>query len=499
MTSTPSWGFYGRQQELAQLRGILSRGRWFFVQIAGRRRIGKTALIQQALKQTARSQTLYIQIPDSDPTGVLAACNDYLQTFGLPQRVRSLGGLAQLIGELVTQGYVVALDEFQYFNRKPLFDFCSLLQAEVDKLAARADQVHGGLIVLGSLHAEMSALLEDRAAPLYNRTTDVLALDHLDIESLLELLHVHADANPERLLFLWNLFEGVPKFYRDAYEQDVLGASRQLLLKTLFFTSSSPLRGEADNWFLRELRGRYDMLLQYVARHPGCDNASIVAAIAALSPQEGKQAGGYLKALTERYRMIERRLPIFARPKARSGRYYICDNFLRSWLMALQRPVSAIHFRPEEQLVDQADKLLADAEGAGLEELAGRLYEETSRKGLGDFPLSERIKGYWDRAGVEIDLVAVSESTGRIRFGTCKRNPAKLLASLPALQTGAAAFLAHHTAYAQWQVEYCAIAPTIPTDIAAAIKAQNIIAQPLQTLLAPLTKTLEIEGIGRAQ
>lgn len=74
-----------------------------------------------------------------------------------------------------------------------------------------------------------------------------------------------------------------------------------------------------------------------------------------------------------------------------------------------------------------------------MKELIGpRLYEETSRKGLGDFPLSERIKGYWDRAGIEIDLVAVSESTRRIRFGTCKRNPAKLMSSLPALRAGAA-------------------------------------------------------------
>lgn len=151
------------------------------------------------------------------------------------------------------------------------------------------------------------------------------------------------------------------------------------------------------------------MLLQYVARHPGCDNANIVAALSMLSPQEGKQAGGYLKILSERYRMIERRLPMFASPRARTGRYYISDNFLRSWLMALQRPVSAVHFRPEAQLVAQADELLTDAEGAALEELTGRLYEKTSRKGLGDFPLSERIKGYWDRAGIEIDLVAVSE------------------------------------------------------------------------------------------
>ncbi len=486
MTSSEPWGFYGRQQELAQLRAILARQRWFFVQIAGRRRIGKTSLIQQAMAQAGRGKTLYIQIPDSDPAGVLTACNDYLQTFGLSERVSHLQQLAQLIGQLVRLGYVITIDEFQYFHRRQLFDFCSYLQAEVDKLASQAASIQGGLIVLGSLHAEMSALLEDRTAPLFNRTTDVLALDHLDFSALLELLGVHADTSPSRLLFLWNLFEGVPKFYRDAYEQSVLGADRQQVLKSLFFSSSSPLKGEADNWFLRELRGRYDTLLQYIARHPGCDNADIVRAISDMSPTEGKQAGGYLKVLTERYRMLERRLPILARPKARSGRYYICDNFLRSWLSALQRPVSAMHFKPEAELIAMADRQLAEAEGAALEEMAGRLYQELSRKGLGDFPLSERIKGYWDRAGVEIDLVAVSEETQRIRFGTCKRNPDKLHASIEALQRHAVTFLQHHPTYAGWQIEYVAIAPNIDAPLAAELRSRNVIPQPLSQLLKPL-------------
>lgn len=480
------WGFYGRQHELAQLRSVLSRQRWFFVQIAGRRRIGKTSLIQQALAQTGRDLVLYVQIPDSDPAGVVSACNDYLQTFGIDRRVSSLGGLAQLVSELVQQGYVVALDEFQYFNRKPLFDFCSFLQAEVDKLAARADSVRGGLIVLGSLHAEMSALLEDRVAPLFNRTTDVLELGHLDFASLAELLGAHADAGPERLLFLWNLFEGVPKLYRDAYEQGVLAADRQEMLKTLFFSSSSPLRGEADNWFLRELRGRYDTLLQYLARNPGRGNADITAALSAISEHEGKQAGGYLKILTERYRMVERRLPIFAGSKARSGRYYICDNFLRSWLMALQRPVSATHFRPLEQLLAQADQLLAEAEGAALEEMAGRLYEEASRKSVGDFPLSERIRGYWDRSGVEIDLVAVSEQDRRIRFGSCERSPERLLGSVAKLKEDASAFLKHHQQFADWRTEYCAIAPTIPPALANELRAGGVMPQSIGTLLQPL-------------
>lgn len=76
----------------------------------------------------------------------------------------------------------------------------------------------------------MTALLEDRDAPLFNRTTDLLELDHLDIASVLEIVRTHADDDPLRLLFLWNLFEGVPKFYRDAYEQGVLNAPRKDVL-----------------------------------------------------------------------------------------------------------------------------------------------------------------------------------------------------------------------------------------------------------------------------
>ncbi|WP_338521472.1 ATP-binding protein [Pseudomonas batumici] len=483
MAQSKPWSFYGRHLELQQMQQVLERKRWFFLQISGRRRIGKTALIQQALQAAGINKTLYIQIPDSDPTGVVAACNGYLSTFGINERVHSLGDLAELIGRLAEDGYVIALDEFQYFNRKRLFDFCSLLQAVVDRLAAKSESVSGGLIVLGSLHAEMTALLEDRAAPLFNRTTDSLELGHLDISSILEVLQAHADTQPERLLFLWSLFEGVPKFYRDAYEQGVLAADRQEVLRKLFFSSSSPLRNEADSWFLRELRGRYDMLLQYLAQHPGCTNADIEAAMAEISgPGEVKQVGGYLKILSERYQMIERRLPIFAAPRARSGRYYIHDNFLQAWLSALQQPVSAVAFRPIEKLLQQADERLMQVEGSALEDLVGQLYEERSRRGLGDFPLTERIQGYWDRSDVEIDLVAICGDERRIRFGTCKRNESKLLASITPLKTATARFLNAQPRFASWTVEYVALAPRISTSVSRQLEAQGVLVQDLMVL-----------------
>jgi hypothetical protein len=212
-----------------------------------------------------------------------------------------------------------------------------------------------------------------------------------------------------------------------------------------------------------------------------------LAAIAQVSRGgEAKQAGGYLKILTERYRMIERKLPIFAPAKARSGRYYIRDNFLRAWLSALQRPVSATAFRPLEELITQADERLANVEGFALESLAGQLYEERSRLGLGEFPLSERIRGYWDRGDVEIDLVAVSESERRIRFGTCRRNPDKLFESLAGLRTGAEAFIHSHGRFRDWRREFVAISPEIPSDLRPRLQQSDVIAQDLHDLTAGL-------------
>jgi hypothetical protein len=89
----------------------------------------------------------------------------------LPVDLRSL---TSSIAELTRHGFVVAVDEFQYFHRKALFEFTSHLQVEVDRLARDAARVRGGLIVLGSIHTEMSALLEDRSAPLFARLTHSL-------------------------------------------------------------------------------------------------------------------------------------------------------------------------------------------------------------------------------------------------------------------------------------------------------------------------------------
>ena len=174
------WTFYGRQEELGTLLQRLRRRRWFFGTIRGRRRIGKTALIHQALTTLREDDpdapcTLLVQLPDSTPADVAAVFRNAVREAGLEAQLdgsppmRDLPGVAAAVGALCSAGTIVALDEFQICHQGPLRGLPSLLQMQVDRLQDQDGA--GGLTLLGSVQSEMEALLDDRRAPLFGRTT----------------------------------------------------------------------------------------------------------------------------------------------------------------------------------------------------------------------------------------------------------------------------------------------------------------------------------------
>ena len=185
-------------------------------------------------------------------------------------------------------------------------------------------------------------------------------------------------------------------------------------------------------------------------------------------------------------KLIERKLPVFARPEAKRSRYYVTDNFLRSWLAAVANPVSAIAFRPLGDLIDEADQRLAAVEGGALEKLAGQLYEERSRKGIGDFPITHRVQGFWDKSDTEIDLVAVNETEQSIRFGSCKRSPRTLLSDVNNFKRHVGQFLQALPKYQGWTQQYVGIAPALDIDRRAILAGEGIIPQDLVDLTVGL-------------
>jgi uncharacterized protein len=431
-----SWKFYGRRQELADIEAVLARGEFFFCAVSGRRRIGKTTLIQEALRRRGQADALYVQIPDGDERGVIQAFEDGVEDMGASQDVartvsRSFSDIAQTLASFWRAGVVTVLDEFQYFNRKSLSAFPSNLQAVVDRARSPviANTLAGrtsGLFTLGSIHTEMTAILEDKASPLFNRVTDRINVNHWDAETLFEVFREHEITDREQQLFLWSIFEGVPKFYRDCFDQGILVPALDYRAKTLrrmFFEGSSPLRDEAENWFLRELRGRYDTVLTLLARKGPTAHGDLKSEFDRTGDTAGTALGGYLQVLVDKYGMIRAERPLFS-DKERNVRYVIADNFLSAWLSSIQRHVRTSRIQPIEQAVAKASESLAIQEGFFFEKLVRLCFEECSRKGVGDFALTDLAKGFWDKSNVEIDLIATNSEKELIRFGSCKRSSA---------------------------------------------------------------------------
>jgi len=495
------WGFYGREAPLKELQRIIDTDRWFFCRIQGRRRIGKTTLLSKLAQSRGdlAERLIYMQVPDSDERDVATSFrrslgeSDLAIARSFADRVVDFPSMANAIGRLCEAGAVIVLDEFQYFTRAKLGAFNSFLQSEVDKLRT-ANLKQGGLFVLGSLQSEMNALLSDKAAPLYGRITSQIQVDHWDFEDLMDVFRSQGITNPSQWLTLWTFFEGVPKFYHDAHEKDLFQVApvdfAAELLKRLFLHGSSPLSEEADTWFLRELRGKAISILHFLAENPGCSNGDMLAALN--DDKDTTPLGTQISRLVNNYHMVDMLRPVFSNSTSRNARYYITDNFLEAWLAVAKPAREAARLRPIEKVIASAMPKLFNLEGFAFEKLIRQLHLETSRKGKGDFELSELTLGYWNRPrdiakSIEIDLVALDEPHRKIRFGSCKRTASAHDGdSLAKFEGHIAGFLQtrEHRHLADWKQEKVLFSPSINTRERAILVSKGYTCKDLQDYAA---------------
>ena len=123
-----SWTFYGRTDELGSLLARLRQRRWFFGTVRGRRRVGKTALVQQALKVLEEDEPnevpcLLVQLPDSTPADFATVFRNAVREAGLEchldesSPVRGLPEVARAVGSLCSDGVGLISNTAQKLRR----------------------------------------------------------------------------------------------------------------------------------------------------------------------------------------------------------------------------------------------------------------------------------------------------------------------------------------------------------------------------------------------
>lgn len=200
--------FIGRNAELQQLSRFLERSPDSLAVVYGRRRVGKSELLRQAL-QLSGLQYVFFGCRQTSEAQNLAALQATiaLQLNEPPLAFASLGGaLEQLFRRASDEPLVLVLDEYPYLHGL-VKGIDSILQALIDRFNGRSKLK---VILCGSYIDIMAAIL-DYASPLYGRAGLVMHLKPMDY---LETSAFYPDFCDEDKVRLYSVFGGIPAYTR---------------------------------------------------------------------------------------------------------------------------------------------------------------------------------------------------------------------------------------------------------------------------------------------
>lgn len=316
--------FIGRTKELSELERRYAQPGFQFPVIYGRRRIGKTRLLQEFLRH---KRAIYFMATEQNERELLAgltqACKEqlpdeqtkYLASFSSWEAFFSyIASVAR--GD---ERLVLAIDEYPYLAKaKP--EISSLLQKAIDQLWQKTNLF---LILCGSSMSFMEKQVLGEKSPLYGRRTGQLKLLPLPYD---EGIRFFPAWPKEEQLIGFGICGGVPK-YLELFAQ--YGSLREAILGE-FLLPSGHLIEEPDNLMKQELRepAFYNSILSAIAT-----GATRLNEIAQAVGTESGKLGFYLGNLRD-LGIIEQEKPV-GKGGSRRGIYKIADKMFAFWFRFL--------------------------------------------------------------------------------------------------------------------------------------------------------------------
>ena len=416
--------FYDREKEVAYLRDVRKKSEKNarFTVITGRRRVGKTQLVQQAMGD---SPYLYFYIGRKSEKDLCAGFQALMATVldipvvGTAERFEDLA--AVIFAEAEKRPITLVIDEFQDFMRvnPSVFSALANLWDRYEKTAKL------NLIVCGSINRLMRKIFTDDQEPLYGRNTGSLKVTPFRISVLKRILADHAPGyKPDDLLALWTFTGGVARYVQRLMDDGA--TTRKRMIRSIFSEGSSFL-DEGLSLLVQEFGRDYETYFSILSAIASGDteHSQIKNAV-------GTDVGAHLARLETEYSLIRRKVPAFASTSTKSSHYEIDDCFFRFWFRFVFKYQYLIELGRFEQLQDLVSRDFDNFSGYALERyFHWKFAEDTSYS---------RMDGWWDRKGEnEIDLVCEDEPSRRLDFYEIKRDAARI--DLRALELKAKAFL----------------------------------------------------------
>jgi len=388
--------FVNRTDELAQLEEWWAQPGAALGIVWGRRRVGKTALIQHF----AGERPTVFHTGGGRPAEAELAALSRAATPLLGEGMRDLAArpfvdwddaLETLAGAADNRPLLLVLDEMPALTQTSP-ELPSLIRAAWDRLRARTKLK---LLLCGSAVRTMEAMQEERA-PLYGRLDLALLLHPFRPHEAAEMLPA---LSPARRALVWGLVGGTPLYLRWWNQGDSVRANLarlactpggQLLTEGQLVLATEGEGGELARQVLYAIatgRTRFNEIEQVVHADPGRTLDRLVA-----------------------LRLVERVVPVTESGRRTRRRVYrIADNFLAFWLGVLDRHRPEIERGLGESILPVLLESLDDHMGGPWEEAFRQHLRRLAAAGeLGEGVVA--VGPFWRSAGDpgEIDAVVLA-------------------------------------------------------------------------------------------
>jgi len=395
--------FINRTQELETLNNEYRNTSAGFSVIYGRRRVGKTTLIQEYIK---KKPMLYYYATETNLAMQLKAfIEDMRETLQLGNVTfesfeDALVYLSDNIGE---KRLVLVIDEYQNLAKRDK-GFSSMLQKIWD-LHLKKSSIH--LILCGSTISMMHSEILNYSAPLYGRSTSIIHL-----KPMLSI-HIHdfvPGLSPEQFMKIFAAFGTIPKYLemyqkKHSFEENV----RNLILNKNAFLYS-------EGYFLlkQEINevSTYFSILEAISK-----GATKLGNISSMLEMQSSQLTRYMEKLID-LGFIDKDVPVTEKNplKSKLGRYRFRDNFLKFWFYYVYKNYRYLEIGLLEYVEKEIEQNFND-------HFVSFSYEDYVKEGIMQNPVSYlgfvplKIGRWWSNKE-EIDLVAFDEEN--IAFIECK-------------------------------------------------------------------------------
>ena len=401
--------FIGREREVAALDRLYESNKFEFAVIYGRRRVGKTALINHFIDN---KEAIYFMGVESNEKQNLENFSksiiEYSSGIEAETSFLSFQAALEYVFKLAEKKrFILAIDEYPYVARSSK-SLASTLQLLIDKYKDTSKLM---LILCGSSISYMEDEVLAYKSPLYGRRTAQMKIFPFSFDEACRYLKNYSD---EDKALAYGIVGGTPQYLLQMDDR----LSIEDNIKNTYLNPISFLYEEPTNLLKQEVREPAIYMAIITAIAVG---ASRMSDISNKVGEDSNICANYLKSLIN-LGIVKKETP-YGEKTSRKSIYSIEDNMFRFWYRFVPNNNSVIMRGAADIVYRRIEPQLSEYMGAVFEEICKQYLWKLLLDGNSPVEFSE-LGSWWgndpiEKKQTEIDIMGEQDKQTAL-FGECK-------------------------------------------------------------------------------